>query len=444
MSWYSKVAWKEGLFLQPHHLQQADRYIEHLLQTRTRSITPYPWGLAELRFNRDLAQQGQIALTSVAGIMPDGMPFDAPGATPLPQAVAVPEDEAAGLDIWLTLPDTAINDRDVAPREADAATRYVIAAETVADNAAAARNEQTLEVALPRLEIALRKTPKPGYQCLRIGRIIEMRDGIVTFDDTMPPTGLTLEVHTAYRGYLSRVIGWIESKLDALARYAADPSSGGGMQASDYLMLLVLNRELPVLRHLSTQGAVHPERLYEKLVSLAGQLSTFDQGERRAKDYGGYRHDEPKESFTPIVQDIQQLLARDVGRAIRLPIQQIRADSYLATVNDRTLYSQADFVVEVSSGLPLTEVQRQFPQLCKVGPSVMMKQIINNNLPGIGLVHLPNPPRQIRVVSSNVYFLLDKATPMWKEFSNAPAIGMQFAGNWPDLKLELWAIPEGT
>jgi type VI secretion system protein ImpJ len=113
-------------------------------------------------------------------------------------------------------------------------------------------------------------------------------------------------------------------------------------------------------------------------------------------------------------------------------------------VNDRNLFAQATFVVEVSAGLPLTQVQGQFPQLCKVGPSTRMKQIINNNLPGIGLVHLPNPPRQIRVVSTNVYFLLDKSTDLWREFSTAPAVGMHFAGNWPDLKLELWAIPESA
>ena len=32
MSWYSKVAWSEGLFLRPHHLQQSDRYLEHLVR----------------------------------------------------------------------------------------------------------------------------------------------------------------------------------------------------------------------------------------------------------------------------------------------------------------------------------------------------------------------------------------------------------------------------
>ncbi len=444
MSSFSKVAWREGLFLQPHHLQQADRYLEYQLRERTAKISPYPWGVSELRFDRDLAQQGQIGLRAVAGIMADGLAFDAPGSCPLPTPVPVPEDEVQGLDIWLTLPDASIGGQDVSSAAVDAATRYVLDAKPVANNASANRAEHLVEIAQPRLELALRKTPRPGYQNIRIGRIIEMRDGIVTLDDSVPPVGLVLGVHPAYEGYLSRVIGWIEAKLETLARYASDPSSGGGMQATDYLMLMVLNRELPVLRHLRGQANLHPERLYEKLLGLAGELSTFDQGARMAPVYAQYDHQDGKESFAPLVRDIQQLLARDVGRAVRLPLNQIRTNSYAALVEDRNLFAQATFVIEVSSGLPLTQVQQQFPQLCKVGPSTSMSQIVSNNLPGIGLVHLPNPPRQIRVVSTNVYFLLDKSTDLWREFSTAPAVGMHFAGNWPDLKLELWAVPEGS
>ncbi|MBQ2261500.1 MAG: type VI secretion system baseplate subunit TssK [Loktanella sp.] len=444
MSRYSKVAWKEGLFLQQQHLQQADRHIEYLLRLRTAAVTPYPYGMTDLRFDRDLAQQGQIGLLAASGIMPDGLPFDAPGMSPLPLPIAVPEEENQGLDIWLTIPDSSVNGQDIAPSTADNATRFILNGETVVDNSSAGRSEALVETANPRLELVLRRTPRPGYQNLRLGRIIELRDGIVTLDDTLPPTGLVLSVHPTYEGYLGRVIGWMEAKLDSLARYASDPTSGGGMQATDYLMLMVLNRELPVLRHLRGQGLVHPERLYEKLIGLAGELSTFDQGERHVQDYGTYRHDDPKGSFPKVVQDIQRLLAREVGRAIRLPLKEVRANSYAALVNDRTLFAQSTFVIEVSSGLPLTQVQQQFPHLCKVGPSTRMKQIINNNLPGIGLVHLPNPPRQIRVISSNVYFLIDKSSDMWREFSTAPAVGMHFAGNWPDLKLELWAIPESA
>ena len=42
MSWYSKVAWSEGLFLRQHHFQQNDRYIERLLENRVRQLAPTP------------------------------------------------------------------------------------------------------------------------------------------------------------------------------------------------------------------------------------------------------------------------------------------------------------------------------------------------------------------------------------------------------------------
>jgi type VI secretion system protein ImpJ len=441
MSWFSKVAWKEGLFLQPQHLQQGDRYVEKLIQARTDVITPYPWGLSEMKIDRDMAQQGRFGLRSVVGIMPDGTPFNAPDAGMLPPPIEVPED-AKGLFVWLTLPDVSQNGREVGIGADAATTRYVLASETVADNAAGMRVEHPVEIAVPRLELDVRKTPKPGYQCLRIARINEVRDGVISLDDTVPPPALILAVHPVTEGYLTRVIGWIEAKLGSLARYAADPSAGGGMQATDYLMLMLLNREIGILRHMSTSRAVHPERLYEKLVGLAGELTTFDNAERMARDYGTYDQGDHKASFTPVVQDIQRLLSRDVGRAVRLNLRQVRQNSYLAEVSDRNLFRDATFVIEVESAKPLTQVQQQFPQLCKVGPNTRMSEIVKNNLPGITLVHLPNPPRQIRVVSTNVYFLLEKKTAMWQEFSSAPAIGMHFAGDWPELKLELWAIPE--
>ena len=86
MSWYAKVNWSEGLFLRPHHLQQADRYLENALESRVRHVTPYPWGFATLELDRDLAQQSKFALRKAAGVMPDGSLFDFPADSPAPGA----------------------------------------------------------------------------------------------------------------------------------------------------------------------------------------------------------------------------------------------------------------------------------------------------------------------------------------------------------------------
>src|SRR5215471_6895635 len=173
MSWYTKVAWTEGLFLRPHHFQQNDRYHEHLLESRVRFTTPYPWGFSYLEIDRDLAQQSKFALRRAAGVMPDGTPFDLPADSPLPPAMQVPENAAQQI-VWLSMPVAAANMREADDRESESAARYMIASETFIDSTATLRLEEEIDVAFPRLAFELRKTPKPGYINLGIARLLEV------------------------------------------------------------------------------------------------------------------------------------------------------------------------------------------------------------------------------------------------------------------------------
>ena len=143
-----------------------------------------------------------------------------------------------------------------------------------------------------------------------------------------------------------------------------------------------------------------------------------------------------------MLADIQRLLSLDIGRAIRLDLVERAPNAYLAAVSDRTLFRTATFVIEVAASKPLTQIQQQFPALCKVGPNTKMSEIVQTHLPGIELVHMPTPPRQIRAISDHVYFYLDKSSALWPEFSVASSMGLHFAGDWPGLQLDLWAIME--
>ena len=117
-------------------------------------------------------------------------------------------------------------------------------------------------------------------------------------------------------------------------------------------------------------------------------------------------------------------------------------NAYVSTIKDRTLFRNATFVLEVSARRPLTEIQLNLPAFLKVGPNTKMNEIVHAHLPGVQLVHLPTPPPQIRAITDHVYFYLDRTSPLWPEFSQATAIGMHFAGDWPELQMELWAVRE--
>lgn len=433
--------WSEGLFLRPHHLQQSDRYVEHLLQARTGIITPYPWGFSEIETDVDLAQQAMFALRKAAGVMPDGTPFRIPDETLAP-AIRVPED-ASGQILWLTMPAETPGAREVGEKDKDTATRYYVDTSSVPDATSPVSTEEEIDIAKPRLEYALRRTRKEGYVSMPIARVVEVRDLTIIFDENFAPPVLSIDAHPAFEGWLDRVIGWIETKLEELARYAADPTSGGGLQSADYLALQLLNRTIPVLRHIKASGYSHPERLYTELLRLAGELATFSTQERLAREYPVYDHDALEEVFTPLVNDLQSFLsARLSRRAIRLDIVERGPNAFLSTIRDRSLFRNATFILEVSANRPLGEIQQRFPQLFKLGPNTKMNEIVNANLPGVPLVHLPNPPPALRIISDHVYFTLDRNSELWPEFSTAAAVGMHFSGDWPELELEFWAIME--
>lgn len=440
MSRYSKVTWSEGLFLRQHHLQQGDRYAENLVDNRTRYISPYPWGFSQLKIDTDLAQRNKFALRQASGIFQDGTPFDMPGTSPLPAPIEVPE----GSDkqtVWLTVPIATDGAREIDMAESPSGSRYIRELETVVDTTSSMHVEQEIEVAHLRAAFDIRKTVKPGFHCLKVARILEVRDKTIIFDTQFAPPVLVTQAHTTAAGWVDRVIGWVDTKLEGLARYAADPSSGGGMQAFDYYMLQLLNGRINVLKHIRNSKYVHPEQLYQDLLALAGELWTFSPS-RLAREYPEYDHDNLTEIFEPLLSDIQRLLSLDLGRAIRLDLVQRGPNAYVAAVTDRTLFRSATFVLEVAAEMPLTQIQYQFPELCKVGPNTAMKDLVQANLPGIALIHLPTPPRQIRAISDHVYFYLDKNSPLWPEFSTAQSMGLHFSGDWPAMQLDLWAIME--
>jgi type VI secretion system protein ImpJ len=186
MSWYSKVVWSEGLFLRPHHLQQNDRYLEHFVESRVGRTTPYPWGFSEIEIDRDLAQQNKFGLRRASGVLPDGTPFSLPADSPLPAPVLVPE-SAAGHYVWLLMPETAANTREVDGADAESASRFFIDSETFLDSTSNLRIEQEIDIAHQRLSYEIRKTPKPGFTGLLAARIVEVSDKAIVFDERFAP-----------------------------------------------------------------------------------------------------------------------------------------------------------------------------------------------------------------------------------------------------------------
>src|ERR1051325_12018684 len=126
----------------------------------------------------------------------------------------------------------------------------------------------------------------------------------------------------------------------------------------------MLNRYIPELKHFARSNYIHPERLYDELLRLAGELATFATTERRARDYPAYNHDDLENVFSPLVRDIQEFLGARLGRrAISLEIIERAQNAFVSPIRDRSLFRNATLVLEVAARRPLVEIQNQFTHL---------------------------------------------------------------------------------
>lgn len=123
--WTSKVVWAEGMFLQPQHLQQQERYLERLLEARVRAAAQYGWGYTELALDEALLATGRVGLARARGVFPDGTPFSIPGADEAPLPIEIPADarnEAVLLALPLRRPGS--EECDLAGSDGNGLTRY--------------------------------------------------------------------------------------------------------------------------------------------------------------------------------------------------------------------------------------------------------------------------------------------------------------------------------
>jgi type VI secretion system ImpJ/VasE family protein len=437
----NRVAWHEGMFLRPQHFQAQDRFTEAQLGARVETLRPWPWGLTELAIDEDLAALGKFAIRRAAGVLPDGTPFAIPDDLPPPEPLDVPGDARDAL-VSLTLPagqDGAVQFADAEGRTMQA--RYLVDEAEVADAYSDDRTSEPIGLGRPNLRFGVTRDQTYGRVTLGLARIREVQNKRLAFDDRYIPPSLDMDASPRLSGGLSDIIGRAGQRADELAVRAVEATDGGSDTFASFLLLQALNRWLPVLEHLKHLPTVHPERLYEALTSAAGELATLIRAERKPPALPRYDHENPQTCFEPVFDLLQSMLSAVFERsALQLPLNQAGPGAYVSPITDPNLYQTGFFYLAVSAASPVEEIRGLFPSIAKVGPVQKMRQIVDSALPGVPLRHAPTPPPQLRVLPGFVYFELDRGVPDWREFAQATALGLHVAGDWPQLKLELWCV----
>jgi type VI secretion system protein ImpJ len=442
MSVHSRVIWSEGLFLQPQHFQQQERYFERYVEGRCHSLVPHSWGFTEIEFERDLLSIGKAALRRVAGVFPDGTPFRMPDDDPLPRPIDVGPDVRDQI-LYLAVPLRRSGELE-ADRDAgtDELVRHDVR-EAQARNATSSGGDSALlEVGVLRTRLLLTSDVTEAYACVPLAHVVECRaDKQVVLDENFIPT--VLQVGTAGRlsAFSTELLGLFHQRGEALAGRVAATGRGATAEFADFLMLQAINRYEPLLAHYADSGNLHPETLFRICVSAAGELSTFTTTSKRPPKIPPYRHDRLRESFDPVIASLRESLSKVlVQSAISIPIQAKKFGISVAVVGDRTLYSTAVFLLAARADLPSEELRRRFPAQLKIGPVEKIGDLVRLGLAGVPVHPVPVAPRQIPYHAGFAYFELDQSDELWDQLKDSGGIAMHVAGEFPGLALEFWAI----
>ncbi|MFM2067382.1 MAG: type secretion system baseplate subunit TssK [Pseudomonadota bacterium] len=443
MTWHNKVMWTEGMFLQPQHFQQQDRYLARQLDGRFSATRPWAWGLTALQVDEPALLQGRVGLSSATGVFPDGTAFSIPGDEPAPPALEMPvdaRDEIVVLAVPMARPGVA--ESDVEAVESAMPPRFHAETLDVADSHAASLREAPLQVGRLKVRLLLARDANEGYTTLGVMRIIERRaDGRITLDSQYVPPMLHAPAHLVLDGYLSEVHGMLFQRGEAIAGRLAQPGRGGTGEIQDFLLLQVVNRYQPLFAHLRQLAPLHAERFFDLCLGLAGELCTFRE-QRRPPKYPAYRHDDLAGCFRPLMADLRQSLSMVLEQtAVPIDLQERRNGVRVAIIADVQLQRTAAFVLAVNAHMPGEALRGRFPTQVKIGPAERLRDLVNLQLPGVGLRPLPVAPRQIPYHAGFTYFELEtRGNELWKQLETSGGLAMHIAGDFPGLALELWAI----
>jgi type VI secretion system protein ImpJ len=442
MSWRDPVVWSQGMFLQPHHFQQEARYVARLVDERARCLSPHAWGFSELVLDDALLALGRIGLSRAVGVLPDGTPFAVPQLDVPPPPLQLAPGTPPQL-IYLAVPLSREGATEVNFDEGsgDLLARREAIDEEVRDHGSASDEPASIQTGRLKLRLLRAQELTDAYAVLGVAHMVECRsDHLVQLDRAYIPPITRLDATPAL-GSIARLLqGLVSQRAQELAGRMGQLSHGVS-ELANFLMLQVLNRAEPLFRQVAAAPSVHPFEFFTGCLQLAGELATFTAQSRRAAEFPPYDHQDLRGCFTPVIDELRKLLAVVLDQnAVQIELVDRKHGVRTAVVNDLALVRGASFVLAVHAQMPPEQLRQYFVAQTKVGPVDRIRDLVNLQLPGIGLQSLPVAPRQLPFHAGHFYFELERSSDLWRQFEKSGSLALHTAGDFPGLELQLWAI----
>jgi type VI secretion system protein ImpJ len=442
-----KVLWGEGLMLRPQHFQRQDAYHEWRLADASRALHPYSWGLRHLKVDVDALATGSLRILELQAVLPDGDACSAPEGDCLPDAVSLSDIPPGTSELVFHLALAPL--RPAGPNfasqgdDARAGSRYLMRNEMSADwfTSAVQADVPTLQ---RRLRLVSDLEPRDHLVTMPLLRLHRQAVGAFALDGQFMPPAVSLAAAPHLRFLLRRLLDVLQAKVDALYGTHREPSKHviefrSGDIASFWL-LHTCSSAFTGLSHLHHHPLLHPERLFERLLELAGALMTFSRSYGLA-DLPVYRHELPGPSFLKLDQIVRDLLETVIStRSFAIAMNEVRPSYYQGRLDSEKIDHRTRFYLGVQAGLQPSELVEVMPLRLKIGAADDVEKMVLSAIAGVRLTHAPQVPVAIPVRPGHYYFAIEPRGALYERMLQSRVVTLYAPSGLPDLELELFAL----
>lgn len=455
-----KLLWGEGLFLRPQHFQRQDAYHEARLAETARALHPYAWGVRHLQVDTDALASGTLRITQLKAVFPDGDLYNAPSDDELPDPISIADALAAPnsptgsagptgeaeVVFHLALPPLRSSGSNFASEHASG-VRFVQRDEAATDWFTGAA-EGAISTLRRSARLLAAREPRSHLVSMPLLRLRRQATGGFELDQHFVPPSVSISAAPFLLTTLGRLLDVLQAKVDALYGHHREPSKHviefrSGDIASFWL-LHTTSSAFAALSHLHRHPLLHPERLFERLLELAGALMTFSKSHRLA-DLPHYSHDEPGPAFARLEGIIRDLLETVIStRYFAIALAEKRPSYHQGRLDSEKIDTGTRFYLGVQASVAPAELVQSVPQRFKLGAPDDVDKLVLSATPGVKLAHAAQVPAAIPVRPGAFYFSLEPRGPLYERMLAAQSISIYVPSGTPDLHMELFALNEGA
>ena len=446
MNTNTKILWGEGLFLRPQHFQQQDQYHENRLHAIAQAIQPYCWGILNLQIDQEALVNNALRLLELEVIFQDGEIVNAPTLDDLPNPVDLSDIPLSQQSItyYVALPVLKNFNGNFSPdTNVSNATRYVQTNIDTPDIFTQAVNAD-LTYLKKNVRLVSELEPRDSYVSFPAIRLRRLSTGGFELDPSFVAPSLSIRSAPLLFLQLRRLLDALQAKVNALYGHHREPSkhviefrSG---DISSFWLLHTASSAFATLSHYLHHPALHPERLYEQLLGLAGALLAYSRSITLA-DLPPYLHQDPGPGFIKLHAVIRDLLDTVISaKYFAIALNEIKPSYHHGILDSGKITENTSFYLAVAADLPALELVDTVPLQFKIGAPDDVEKFVLSALPGIKLAHSPQVPSAIPVRPDTHYFLMDSKGAMYERMLQAQSISIYVPSGLRDLKLELLAV----